>query len=134
MKKIKAAAEITQVSVDKIGGEEQGAPARATPEGDGTGTAARRSEKVRQPHTIHRHGCLQYSRLRNRLQTDQPHITHVTWLPAEGPSQGYKRLQTTNKRPIIWRSCVQWLVASGGMHLVAGSVTVETPLLITSDV
>ena len=46
MKKIKAAAEITQVSVDKIGGEEQGANARASPEGDGTGTAARRSEKV----------------------------------------------------------------------------------------
>lgn len=46
MKKIKAAAEITQVSVDKIGGEEQGANARASPEGDGTGPAARRSEKV----------------------------------------------------------------------------------------
>ena len=46
MKKIKAAAEITQVSVDKIGGEEQGANARASPEGDGTGNAARRSEKV----------------------------------------------------------------------------------------
>lgn len=46
MKKIKAAAEITQVSVDKIGGEEQGANARASPEGDGTGTAARKSEKA----------------------------------------------------------------------------------------
>lgn len=46
MKKIKAAAEITQVSVDRIGGEEQGANARASPEGDGTGPAARKSEKV----------------------------------------------------------------------------------------
>ena len=46
LKKANAAAAITQMSVAGMGGEEQGAAARGTPEGDGTGTAARKSEKV----------------------------------------------------------------------------------------
>lgn len=46
LKKANAAAAVTQMSVAGMGGEEQGAAARGTPEGDGTGTAARKSEKV----------------------------------------------------------------------------------------
>ena len=46
LKKANAAAAVTQMSVAGMGGEEQGAAARASPDTDGTGTAARKSEKV----------------------------------------------------------------------------------------
>ena len=46
LKKANAAAAVSQMSVAGMGGEEQGAAAQGTPEGDGTGTAARKSEKV----------------------------------------------------------------------------------------
>lgn len=46
LKKANAAAAVTQMSVAGMGGEEQGAAARGTPDTDGTGTAARKSEKV----------------------------------------------------------------------------------------
>lgn len=46
LKKANAAAAVTQMSVAGMGGEEQGAAARGTPDSDGTGTAARKSEKV----------------------------------------------------------------------------------------
>ena len=48
VKKSNAAAGVTHVSVAGMGGEEQGAAARGSPDNDGTGTAARKSEKVRQ--------------------------------------------------------------------------------------
>ena len=47
LKKANAAAAVTQMSVAGMGGEEQGAAARGSPVNDGTGTAARKSEKVR---------------------------------------------------------------------------------------
>ena len=47
LKKANAAAAVTQMSVVGMGGEEQGAAARGSPDSDGTGTAARKSEKVR---------------------------------------------------------------------------------------
>ena len=47
LKKANAAAAVTQMSVAGMGGEEQGAAARGSPDADGTGTAARKSEKVR---------------------------------------------------------------------------------------
>ena len=46
LKKANAAAAVTQMSVAGMGGEEQGAAARGSPDSDGTGTAARKSEKV----------------------------------------------------------------------------------------
>ncbi len=48
LKKANAAAAVTQMSVAGMGGEEQGAAARGAPDTDGTGTAARKSEKVGQ--------------------------------------------------------------------------------------
>ena len=53
-----AAAAVTQMSVASMGGEEQGSAARGSPEGDGTGTAARKSEKV---------GARRLSRVVNRV-------------------------------------------------------------------
>lgn len=46
LKKANAAAAVTQMSVAGMGAEEQGAAARGSPDSDGTGTAARKSEKV----------------------------------------------------------------------------------------
>ena len=47
LKKANAAAAVTQMSVAGMGGEEQGAAVRGSPDNDGTGAAARKSEKVR---------------------------------------------------------------------------------------
>lgn len=61
LKKVNAAAAVTQMSVASMGGEEQGSAARGSPEGDGTGTAARKSEKVgvrRLSRAVNRDSCM----------------------------------------------------------------------------